>query len=110
MFVAALPGDALCPVNFTNRYISLLGLHSQEDWMLPRINSAGVSQIALTKYRVSYSTALSDLKALIKKTGRDPTLYGEHSGRRGGATTAFSAGLPWVDIKRLGRWKSDSAV
>ena len=37
-------------------------------------------------------------------------MFGEHSGRRGGATTAFSAGLQWVDIKRLGRWRSDSAV
>ena len=106
VFVAALHDDLLCPVAFTNKYISCLGIVSPEDWMLPRVNSAGRLQIALTKY----STALSDLKALIKESGRDPAVYGEHSGHRGGAMTAFSAGLPWVDIKRLGRWKSDSAV
>ena len=41
--------------------------------------------------------------------GRDPTKYGEHSGRRGGATAASEAGVSWLDLKRHGRWISDSA-
>ena len=41
--------------------------------------------------------------------GRDPTDFGEHSGRRGGATAATEAGVSWLDLKRYGRWVSDSA-
>ena len=46
---------------------------------------------------------------MMAMIGRDPTLYGEHSGRRGGATTASEAGVSWLDLKRHGRWASDSA-
>lgn len=41
--------------------------------------------------------------------GRDPTNFGEHSGRRGGATAASEAGVSWIDLKRHGRWASNSA-
>ena len=49
VFVAALPDDLLCPVAFTNNYISHMKLHSPENWMLPRVNSSGQSQIALPR-------------------------------------------------------------
>ena len=42
--------------------------------------------------------------------GRDPANYGEHSERRGGATTASEAGVSWLDLKRHGRWASDSSA
>ena len=59
--------------------------------------------------KLSYSTALEDTKALMALIGRDPSDYGEHSGRRGGATAASEAGVSWIDLKRHGRWASDSA-
>ena len=46
---------------------------------------------------------------MMAMIGRDPSLYGEHSGRRGGATAASEAGVSWLDLKRHGRWASDSA-
>ena len=52
---------------------------------------------------------MEDLKTLMALIGRDPTNFGEHSGRRGGATTASEAGVSWIDLKRHGRWASNSA-
>lgn len=43
---------------------------------------------------VSYSAALLDLKKLLQLLGFDPNLYGEHSGKRGGATAAAACGAP----------------
>ena len=52
---------------------------------------------------------LQDLKDLISNTGRAGEQYGEHSGRRGGATAAEEAGAKWADLKKLGRWASGTA-
>lgn len=53
----------------------------------------------------SFSTIV---KNLIEKAGIDPQGFSSHSGRRGGATAAFNAGVNREDIKRHGRWKSDA--
>lgn len=37
---------------------------------------------------------------------RDPSRYGGHSLRRGGATALYVAGVPEVSIQQHGRWKS----
>ena len=57
---------------------------------------------------VGYSTALSDLRLLLASLGLDldPSKYGEHSGRRGGATAASDAGVDWTDLMSHGCWKS----
>ena len=47
-------------------------------------------------------------KALIRKAGADPGLYGTHSLRRGGATWALKCGLSADVIKLLGDWKSSA--
>ncbi|KAI9553719.1 hypothetical protein GHT06_021651 [Daphnia sinensis] len=56
---------------------------------------------------VPYSSALSDLKKLLQLLGCDPKLYGEHSGKRGGATAAAAHGVTESQLKRLGGWRSD---
>ena len=53
---------------------------------------------------MSFSTALSDLKILLSSLGLDPSKFGEHAGRRGGA--ASDAGVDWPDLMTHGRWKS----
>jgi hypothetical protein len=57
---------------------------------------------------VPYSGALSDLKKLLTSLGYDSSLYGEHSGKRGGATSAAANGATDKQLKRLGGWRSDS--
>ena len=36
------------------------------------------------------------------------TLYGEHSGKRGGATATAANGATDKQLKRLGGWRSDA--
>ena len=57
---------------------------------------------ALTKQQLV--TFVSHLLRLI---GVDPTAYGTHSFRIGGATSASLAGLADYEIQMLGSWKSD---
>ena len=42
--------------------------------------------------------------------GMDPVFYSTHSLRAGGATDLFVARVPYFAIKKMGRWKSDSAM
>jgi site-specific recombinase XerD len=48
------------------------------------------------------------IKRLIKSIGLDPSLYGSHSCRKGGCTTAVEAGSDIRLIAKHGRWKSDA--
>ena len=57
---------------------------------------------------VPYAAALSDLKKLLTSLGYDASLFGEHSGKRGGATTAAANGATGEQLKRLGGWRSDA--
>ena len=57
---------------------------------------------------LTYSKLLSGLKELVQGCGLDPTLYGGHSLRRGGATWAFECGVHPVFIRIQGDWQSDS--
>ena len=104
LVISALPGSQYCPVKLTRRYLTFF--KTQEGWLQPRQAShSGPAE----NYRLSYSTSLSDLRSLIRLTGRNPKEFSEHSGRRGGASYAHREGLSWLDIKRMGRWKSDNA-
>ena len=48
------------------------------------------------------------LRDLLDILGHDPGLYSLHSLRRGGATTAYTAGVDSLDVKRHGNWASDT--
>ena len=99
-----------CPVNVSLIYIRMLSYPVNVNGLMqPRILQGAAGQRGDANRALSYSTALQDLKALIAATGRDGNAFGEHSGRRGGATAATEAGAQWADLKKLGRWASDSA-
>ena len=105
LVISALPGSEYCPVSLTRRYLAFFG--SEDGWLQPRLRPASGSPDE--RRRLSYSTSLADLRKLISRTGRDPKEFSEHSGRRGGASLAHKEGLSWLDIKKMGRWRSDSA-
>ena len=70
---------------------------------------------AAFQYRVNerirpiiYSNFLSRLKRALSEEGINPSGYAGHSFRRGGATLAFTSGLPSELIKLHGDWRSQA--
>ena len=55
---------------------------------------------------VVYRETLAQMRSWLEQLGYSPKKYSLHSLRRGGATTAFRAGLPHLTIKMLGDWAS----
>ena len=99
-----------CPVEITRLYIRKLNYGTENGFLQPQVRSfKDGSQSGVWYRKLGYSTALEDTKAFMAILGRDPRDFGEHSGRRGGATAASEAGVSWIDLKRHGRWSSDSA-
>ena len=81
-----------CPVEITRLYLHKLNYGTENGFLQPQIhtNKEGV-QSGVWYTKLGYSTALEDLKTLMAMIGRDPTLYGEHSGCQGEVTTASEA-------------------
>ena len=48
-----------------------------------------------------------EVRAVMEAAGFDPSLYGAHSLRIGGATAALAAGVQPALIRLMGRWSSD---
>ena len=58
---------------------------------------------------LSYTHLRELFKAKLTDLGFDANLFGLHSLRAGGASTAANAGVPDRLFKRHGRWRSESA-
>ncbi len=102
--VASNPNEEICPVKLTLNYFQFLG-PSYSGCLVP-LSTA--NKVPNPVKPVSYGSALSDLKKLLQLLGCDPKLYGEHSGKRGGATAAAANGATENQLKRLGGWRSDA--
>ena len=99
-----------CPVNITLMYIRMLRYpEGHNGYMQPRICTRGGQQKGIPDTKLCYSNALQELKEMLNSIGIAGQQYGEHSGRRGGATAAAEAGAKWTDLKKHGRWNSDTA-
>jgi hypothetical protein len=93
--VASNINEEICPVKLTLNYFQFLG-PSYSGCLVFLCTAKNVPNPVKP---VPYSSVLSDLKKLLQSFGCDPKLYGEHSGKRGGATES--------QLKRLGGWRSD---
>jgi hypothetical protein len=102
--VASNPDDNICPVKLTINYFQFLG-PTYTGYMVPSCRPKKTSN---PNKAVPYSGALSDMKKLMSTLGYDATLYGEHSGKRGGATAAAANRATENQLKRLGDWRSDT--
>ena len=56
---------------------------------------------------LSYDQIMSWTRSLMAAVGEDPTQFGTHSYRIGGATALFAAGANETVIRTMGRWSSD---
>ena len=93
-----------CPVKFTQIYFMYLGA-GYNGFLVPS-SSPNFSPDPLKA--VPYTGALEDLRHLLNDLGHDGKLFGEHSGKRGGATAAAENGMDMDTLKRFGRWQSTS--
>ena len=100
------PPSLYCPVKLTELYFRRLG-HDYAGYLVPRTRSIPGTVVADPDHPVSYTTALQDLRDLLAQLGCNPTDYGEHSGKRGGATAAAASGISADSLQRLGQWKSN---
>ena len=60
-----------------------------------------------TNRPLSYQLILDTTRTLMRAIGEDPTQFGTHSYRIGGATALFAAGASDTIIRTMGRWSSD---
>ena len=95
----------LCPIFLTKQYARQLryGPEKKEASMQPRMTAGGGPRSAT---KISYDTAVTDLRNLMEKAGHSSAGFTEHSGRRGGATAAAEAGVGVFSLTDHGRWKS----
>ena len=92
-------GSKLCPVKAFARMARLVPAGELEPaFCLP----LGGSVVPVTYHQFN-----AKLKALIRRTGLDPSRFSTHSFRRGGATCAFKAQVPETLIQLQGDWASE---
>ena len=100
-----IPHSPLCPVaacsrafHFTN---GALGSSQAFNWL---------DQSALVFKTLTYANFTSKLRLILSELGFQASAYAGHSFRRGGASFAYSAGVPIELIKVLGDWRSDAVL
>ena len=107
----------MCPVRLTKKYLVRLSKHlgekgeNYEGCLQPQVKKCSKLgyQIPLKEKRICYSTCLEESKKLLIKIGAKGR-FGEHSGRRGGATTAAANGANLDEVQKLGNLKSSGCA
>lgn len=95
-----IPGSVLCPVTaFLNMTQLVPAPSTAPAFVLPM--STGVSLI-------TYPTFHAVLRSFLSRLGLKPQSFSSHSFRRGGASFAFSIGIPGEQIQKQGDWLSDA--
>lgn len=105
VFVAAT-GGAVCPVTLLIRYFNYARLCKPEHFIFRNISPNGNS-LNFKNVPLTYSNALDVFRKRLSAVGVNPSAYGLHSLRRGGATAAVRAGLSNRVVQRQGRWKCE---
>ena len=108
--VVARTGTETCPVSMLERYFTMGGLcHTSHERVFRGITKTRTGEKLRKSGGLSYSRAREILLEKIKAMGWDPSQFGMHSLRAGGATAAANAGVPDRLFKRHGRWRSETA-
>ena len=91
-------------------YFSMGGLSTQShDKVFRAVVCAKEGQRLHKGGSISYTRLRKLLLEKIRQLGMDPSAFGMHSLRAGGATAAAGAGVADRLFKRHGRWRSESA-
>ena len=103
----------LDPVVHVYKYFVAAGIKPSSDEFIFRaikVDKSG-KPIALRRAPrpISYTTAREMLRKLLADIGLNPSLYGTHSLRAGGATAAAQHDVPERLFKKHGPWRSDDS-
>jgi len=97
ILLSACPGSDLCPVKWLRHHRRLQP--SQGKHLFCAVKGANA---------LSRRTPHQLVRKWLQRIGVNPTGYGSHSMRRGGATAAVRAKVQMHVVKRHGRWASDA--
>lgn len=102
-------GTECCPIYWLRKYLSLSGLkHKPEAYLICHLYKTKTGHNAHGHRPISYTTALSTFKGHISKL-TNPSTYGLHSLRSGGASEAANNGISDRLISKHGRWSSNTS-
>ena len=108
--MVARSGTPTCPVAMLEQYFSKAALIQSSTALVFRgIVNTKTGERLRKSGGISYSRVRELMLQRLSRLGFDPTAFGMHSFRAGGATAAANAGVPDRLFKRHGRWKSDTA-
>ena len=112
-FVIARSGGSTCPVSIVQQYLSRLNIDPYSDELIFRqltlVKTKSSCKMVSKDKPISYSTFREHLSKSLRSVVPDPSVYGTHSFRSGGASTAANSGVGDCVFQRHGRWKGVSA-
>ena len=108
--ISELPSPA-CPVKLLKKYLTNLQIPPDSRDLIFKPISKGKDSCKLIApdKPISYSTMRRAFRRDLKTTGADPSKFGLHSLRSGGASMAANSGVSDKVFQRHGRWKSTKA-
>ena len=109
--VIAQSGGNICPVFLLKAYLRKLDIdpHSSEFIFRPLVKTKSSYKLVKSDKPISYTTFRDHLAKSLQNIVPDPSVYGTHSFRSGGASRAANSGVSDRIFQRHGRWKSVAA-
>uniref|UniRef100_A0A1X7TEY2 Tyr recombinase domain-containing protein n=1 Tax=Amphimedon queenslandica TaxID=400682 RepID=A0A1X7TEY2_AMPQE len=108
--IARADSPHTCPVARLEQYYSMAGInHFSTERLFRAIVKTKEGEKLRTSGSISYTRVREILLEKLRSLGYEPSEFGTHNFRAGGATTAANQGVPDRLFKRHGRWKSETA-
>ena len=110
VIIAQTDGSA-CPVSILLDFLSRLNIDPHSDELIFRqlVKTKSSYKLVNKDKPISYTTIRDHLSKSLRDVVPDPSIYGTHSFRSGGATKAANSGVGERIFQRHGQWKSVSA-
>jgi integrase len=104
-------GGKNCPCKLLEKYLSAAKLENNSDMLIFRRIVTHQSNKSLHKedLPLKYINVLDSFRKSLEKIGLNSAIYGTHSLRAGGSTSAANSGIEDRLFQKHGRWKSTSA-
>ena len=101
----------VCPVFLLKEYLKKLDISpdSSEFIFRPLVKTKSSYKLVKVDKHISYATFRGQLTKRLQSIVPDPSVYGTHSFRSGGASRAANSGVSDRVFQRHGRWKSVAA-